>query len=906
MDLLVAKVRSFFRNLFFSRRVESDLDEEMRSSLEMLTEENIRAGMPAEEAERAARIELGGGLDQAKDRVREVRIGNWIYSLFSDCRFALRQFRKNPGFTAIAVLTLALGIGANSAVFNVVNRVLLHPLPYPDSDHLIALWLDAPGAGGLATVSSGLQLSPSMYITFSDHNQTFQSMGIWTSGRANVTGIAQPEEVDTKLISEGVLQTLDVPPLLGRWFSQVDQDPRGGKTVMLSYGYWMRRFGGDRSVIGRTFQVDAQAYEIVGVMPRGFRIVDQDFDLLIPMAVDRVHQKLAPFGYDGIARLKPGASLSQANADIARLIPVWMDSWSNGPGTNPHYYDLWRITPNFRSLKQQVIGNISSVLWVVMSTVGVVLLIACTNIANLLLVRAESRQMELSIRSALGAGRGRIARQLLLESLVVSLVGGVLAVVIAYTVLQLLVAVGPADLPRLSEISLDARSVEFTFLLSVFSGLFFGSIPVWKYGRASGARMIGGANRTATTSRARQSSRNILVVAQVAMALVLLVSALLMIRTFAALRQVEPGFSNPANVQTMRISIPDTLIPNPLLVTRTQNNIVDQIAAIPGVSAVGFASAVPMESFDPNWDEMGVEGKSYEGGEPPLRMFNYVSPGYFHAMRTRIVAGRDFTWADIYDLRPMVIVSENFARESWGSAAAAIGKRVRQFSSMPWQEVIGVVEDVRVHGVDKDAPAIIYWAAMLHDPYTATPTIDGPNSVTFAIHSERAGEQEFINELQRAVWSVNSDLPLASIRTMQEIYSRSMARTSFTLVMLAIAGSMGLALSIIGIYGVISYAVSQRTREIGIRLALGAQKRELRWMFVRSALALASFGIVLGLIAAAAVVQLMKALLFGVSPLDPWTFITVPLVLALAAALASHVPARRASRLDPMVALRYE
>lgn len=899
------KLRSFLRNILLARRVETDLDEEVQCHLEMLTEENIQAGMSPQEARRAARIEIGG-VDQLKGQVHQVQAGNWLHSVLGDCRYGLRQFRKSPGFTAIVVLTLAFGIGANGAIFTVVNRVLLHPLPYPESDRLVALRLEAPGAGGLASFSSGLQLSPSMYITFSDHNQSFESMGIWSSGRANVTGVAQPEQVRTEVISDGVLRTLEVPPLLGRWFSQADQDPRGGKTVMLSYGYWERRFGADPGVVGRIVQVDAQPREIVGVMPRGFRMVDQDFDLLIPMAVDRLHQKLAPFGYDGIARLKPRVSLSQADADIARLIPAWMDSWSNGPGTNPHYYEIWRITPNFLSLKQQVIGNISSVLWVVMSTVGIVLLIACTNIANLLLVRAESRQQELSIRAALGAGRGRIARQLLLESLVISLAGGLLAIGIAYGGLQLLAAAGPADLPRLSEISLDGRSLAFTLLLSLFSGLFFGSIPVWRYARAGASTMMDGAKRTATTSRGRQRSRNFLVVAQVAMALVLLVSAALMIRTFAALRKVEPGFSDPINVQTMRISIPDTLISNPVLVTRTQNGIADKIAAIPGVTAAAFANALPMEGADPNWDELAVEGKTYEGGEPPLRMFNYVSPGYFHAMGTRIIAGRDFTWADLYDLRPMVMVSENFARENWGSAAAAVGKRVRQFTNMPWQEVIGVVEDVRVHGVDQSAPAIIYWPAMLNDPYTAKPTIDGPNSVTFAIRSRRAGEQNFISELQRAVWSVNSDLPLASIRTMQGIYGQSLARTSFTLVMLAIAGSMGLALSIIGIYGVISYAVSQRTREIGIRVALGAQKHELRWMFIRSALAMAGFGIAVGLIAAAAVVQLMKALLFGVSPLDPWTFVTVPLVLTGSAVLASHLPARRASRLDPIVALRYE
>jgi predicted permease len=813
--------------------------------------------------------------------------------------------RKSPGFTAVAILTLALGIGANTAVFSVLNRVLLQPLPYPESKRLIALRLEAPGAGGLAG-GVGLQLSPSMYITFSDHNKTFQSMGIWTAGRANVTGVARPEEVSTATVSDGMLQTLNVAPLLGRWFSPDDYDPRGANTVALSYGYWRQRFGGDPGVIGSTVQVDAQPRQIVGVMPRDFRITDQDFDLLLPMALDRVHQKLSPFGYDGIARLKPGVSLEQADADIARLIPVWMDSWSNGPGTNPHYYDIWKIAPRFRALKEQVIGNVSRILWVVMATVGLVLLIACANIANLLLVRAESRQRELSIRVALGASRGRIARELLLQSAVLGVAGGVVAVGVAYIGLQALIAAGPAELPRLSEISLDANSLGFTLLISIFSGLFFGSLTAWKYARAETSTMMGGASRSATVSRTRQRSRDLLVVVQVATALVLLVSAALMIRTFAALREVQPGFSDPSHIQAIRISIPDSLIPDPLLVTRTQNNIADQIVAIPGVSAVGFAAAVPMEGFDPNWDQVGVEGKNYQGGEPPLEMYNYISPGYFLATGTRILAGRDFTWTDIYGLRPMVIVSDNFARESWGSAGAAIGKRVRQFSNLPWQEVIGVVEDVRVHGVDENAPAIIYWPAMLNDPYNAKPTIDGPNSVTFVIHSERAGRPEFVALLQQAVWSVNPDLPVAGVRTMQDVYRRSLARTSFTLVMLAIAGSLALLLSIIGIYGVISYAVSQRTREMGIRLALGARNSLLQWMFVRAALTLAGIGVAAGLVAASVLVQLMKALLFGVSPLDPWTFITVPLVLAAAAVLASYIPARRATRVDPTIALRYE
>jgi predicted permease len=895
----------WFAQLFSRRRRYEDISISIREHIEERAEELMADGISRKQAEQAARREFGN-VTLLEERSREVWQWPAFDSILADLKFALRRLGKSPGFAATVLLTLAIGIGANTTVFSVVNGVLLKPLPYPDSEQLVSLWLNAPGAGGLANFSNGLQLSASMYFTFSEQNRSFQSMGVWTPSNASVTGVAEPEQVRTEMISDGVLQTLDVPPAVGRWFAQADQDPHGGKTVMLSYGYWQRRFGEDRAAIGRVIQVDAQSREIVGVMPRGFRLVDRDFDLLVPLAFDRANQTLAGFGYYGIARLKPGVQLAQADADIARLIPVWMDSWSNGPGTNPHYYETWRISPGFRSLKQQVIGSIGGVLWVVMATVGLVMLIVCTNVANLLLVRAESRHQELSIRAALGASRMRIARELLIESVSLGILGGIIAVGLAIAALRLLEAIGPADLPRLSEISLDARTLGFTLALSVLSGFFFGSISALRYARAKTSAILGGTTRTASAGRARQRSRDVLVIAQVSMALVLLVSAVLMIRTFAALRNVEPGFADPQHVQTMHIWIPDLLISDPQMVTHVQNNIEDKLAAIPGVTSVGFAGAVPMENNDPNWDEIRVEGKSYEGGEPPLRLFNFVSPAYFSTMGTRLIAGRDFTWTDIYDLRPRVIVSENFARESWGSASAAVGKRLRQFTNMPWQEVIGVVEDVRVHGVDEQAPAIIYWPAMLNDPYTSKPTIDAPRFVTFAIRSDRAGTESFLKQVQQAVWSVNSSLPLASVNTMQEIYRQSLARTSFTLVMLATAGAMALALSLIGIYGVISYAVSQRTREIGIRLALGAQKGVLRWMFVRSALGLTGVGVVIGLGAAAALVRLMKTLLFGISPLDPLTFLAVPIILATAAALASYLPARRAAGIDPVEALRAE
>ena len=887
------------------RRRYTDISVSIHEHIQERADELEEQGMSRAQAEQAARREFGN-VALLEERSREMWQWTTLESLLRDIRFCLRRLGKSPGFTVTVLLTLALGIGANTAVFSVLNRVLLQPLPYPDSDRLVALWLNAPG-GGLANFSSGLKLSPSMYLTFARHNQTFESIGIWTTRNANVTGVAEPEEVNTARISDGVLQTLGVRPALGRWFSAADQDPHGAGTVLLSYGYWQRRFGSDRSVIGRSIQVDSQTREIVGVMPRGFRMVDQECDLLLPMAFDPNNQKLAPFQFDGIGRLKPGISLQQADADIARLIPVWMDSWSNGPHTNPHYYQTWHITPSFRTLKQQVIGNIGSVLWLVMATVGVVMLIACTNIANLLLVRAEARHQELSIRAALGAGRARIARELLLESLLLGLLGGVLGIGVAVAGLRLLLALSPANLPRLAEISLDARSLGFALLLSVVAGLLFGCVPALRYAGSKNALSMAGSSRTASTGRSRQRSRNGLVVAQVGMALVLLVSAILMIRTFAALRSVSPGFKDPAHVETMSIWIPNLLTSDAQMVTRLQSSIADKLAAIPGVTSVGFAGAVPMDGSDPNWDLVIIEGKrDYEGGEPPIRLFNYVAPGYFQTMGTRFVAGRDYTWGEIYALKPEAIVSENFARENWGSAAAAIGKRVRQFSHNPWQEVIGVVEDVRVHGVDEKAPAIVYWPISQNDPYSPTPVVASRRFVTFAIRSERAGTERFVQQIQEAVWSVNSGLPLASMQTMQTIYSRSLARTSFTLVMLAVAGSMALALSLVGIYGLISYTVAQRTREIGIRLALGAQKGLLRWTFVRSALRLTGAGIALGLAAAVALAQLMRTLLFGVSPLDPLTFAIVPVILACAAVLASYIPACRAAGVNPVDALKNE
>jgi predicted permease len=882
-----------------------ELSDEIRAHLEEKIEELLRSGMSRKEAEAAARREFGN-----VTLVEEDARGVWrwlsIENLFADVRYSLRMLRRNPIFTAVGLLTIAIGIGANAAVFSVVNSVLLKPLNYPKAEELVSLHQTAPGAAGLADFENGLLLSPSMYFTYAEQNRTFQSLGVWDTSTASVTGLAEPEQVRTVEVSDGVLQTLGVPPAVGRWLTPADQIPRGRETVMLGYGYWQRRFGGDRAVLGRNLMVDSRPREIVGVMPQGFRSVDADFEVIVPLGFERGKLILAGFGYHGIARLKPGVGIAEANRDVTRMLPMWMDSWSNGPGSSPHIYETWRITPLIRPLKQEVIGNVGELLWVVMGTIGLVMLIACANVTNLLLVRVESRQQELAVRAALGAGWGQIVRGLLVESVMLGLMGGALGVGLAYAGVRFLVAIGPANLPRLGEISVDGRTLGFTLLLSVFAGLLFGLMPALKYAGPRTSLALQSAGRTTSVSRERHRARNLLVVGQVAMALVLLVSAGLMIRTFEALRTVDPGFTDARQLQVLRISIPDLLIREAQRVTRTQNEILDKLAAIPGVKSAGFVSEMPMEGFDSGWDTIFVEGKTYSEAElPALRLYKHVSPGFFGAAGTRIIAGRDLTWAEVYGPRSVVMVSENLAREMWGTPSGALGKRLREDPGLPWREVIGVIQDVREKGVEEKAPEIVYWPPMVENFYGPGPA-QAIRTVSFVIASERAGTESFLNDVRQAVWSVNANLPLASVRTMEEVYGKSVARTSFTLVMLGIAGAMAMALGIIGIYGVMSFTVSQRKREIGIRLALGAQRVDLVQMVLSEGATLALVGVAMGIAAALGLTRLMGSLLFGVTAHDPLTFGLVAALLMLVALLACYVPAQRAMNVDPMVALRYE
>jgi len=817
----------------------------------------------------------------------------FIESLSTALRYWFRTLRREPMFTAAATLTLGLGIGATTAIFSVVNGVLIKPLPYPAADELISISHFAPGMG----FAQPIGMSPSMLFTYREEGRVFQSIGGWSPDAATVTGLSEPERISTLLITFGTLQVLNVPPLMGRWLSQEDDTEGAPEVVLLSYGYWQRRFGGDPSVVGRGITVDSRPRQVIGVMPPSyFRLMGQDPDLFIPLQLDRNRLHLGDLGFLGIARLKPGVSLAQANSDVTRMLPIWVRSW---PGPNASFgrevFEKARFSPALRPLKDDVVGDIGRVLWLVMGAVGLILLIACANVANLLLVKAESRQHERGIRLALGASRSQILQESLAESFLLGAAGGLLGFGFAYGGLRLLRFMNPGNLPRLQEISIDASVMLFALAASLFSCLLFGLIPAFKYAGSQLAPALRMAGRSAGTSRERYRAQNVLLEGQVALALVLLVTSGLMLRTFQEIRKVRPGFTSPEQVQVFGLAIPSSQVEQPERVVRMWNDILERLAAIPGVSAAGLANSLPMEDTKNQNPIIAENTRSEAGLNPPVRTFKFVSPGFLSATGTRLIAGRGLAWADIYGRRSVVLVSENLARELWGSSTAAIGKRIHEMSNrIQWREVVGVVENVRDDGIQKPPPPTVYWPLSVQ------------RNVAFAVRSPGAGTEAFLKQVRQAVAAINPTSPVVRARTLQEIYGSSMAQTSFALVMLAIAGGMALVLGVIGVYGVISYSVEQRRHEVGIRIALGAPAAAVKRMFLRRGVSLACVGIALGLATAAAFSRLMSSLLFGVTRFDPATYGITATVLLVAAMAATYIPARRAASVDPMDTLRGE
>ncbi|HEY1306359.1 MAG TPA: ABC transporter permease [Vicinamibacterales bacterium] len=892
----------------------STADREIADEVEHYFDEAAAAlqsrGLSPEEARRAVRSQFGPARS-VQDRVRAYGWENVVDTVGADLRYGARQLYRRPAFTLAAVLTLALSIGATTAIFSVVYSVLIKPLPYPNADALVSIRHAAPGVN-----TDDVTSDPTMYLAYRDENRTFANIGLWDARSATLTDRGTATRLRALRVTDGTLQALGVHPMRGRWFTQQEQygpAAAGQQSVILSYAFWQRRFGGDEAVLGSELTMEAPSnstsypwvgrWQVVGIMPRTFRFLDwsPQPDVIIPLRLDPAREKISNFSFSMLARLKAGVTPADAEMDIERMLPIWLHAWPTVPGSSLTRTALahWRITPGVRPLKDDLVGSVASALWVILGAIGAVLLIACANIANLMLVRADGRRQEFAVRAALGGVPARIARQLLVESVCLGAAGTVLGVLLAYVGVPVLVANGPSNLPRLQEIAVYPTVLAFTVAISLASTLVFGSITAVKHARYIDAPMTGAA-RGSSPSREQSATRSALVVVQVALALVLVVSAALMIRTFQALHHVDPGFSDPATIQTAQTWIPFTLGLNAERATRLQHEILNGIAALPGVESVGFAIDVPMGEFRGNGGVV-VEGETIAAGDGPRGVrLNYVSPGYFEAMRTRIVTGRDMTWNDIETGGRVVLISEDFAREIAGAPAAALGKRIRAaVEGAGWHEVIGVVQTVHQDGLYRDPPTMVYWPVLIANRF-------GQSAVTFAIRSERAGSATLVEEVRRTIWSVNGNIPVGQERTMQDFYSGTLARTSFTLVMLALAGGMALMLGVIGVYGVIAYTVARRTREIGIRSALGAQHRQLGRMFLLHGLALSGAGAAAGLVAALALRRVMSSLLFGIGPMDPAAYAAAIGLTLAAATLASYIPARRAATIDPMLTMKAE
>ncbi len=823
-----------------------------------------------------------------------------MQSFLQQLKQVLRRLRLSPLFTTITLITLAAGIGANTLVFSVVEGVLLKPLPYPDPTRLVGVWHTAPGIQ-----IKDLNMAPSHYFIYREQGQTFQDVAMYQGDSFSITGVNDPEQVDGLDVTETLLPMLGVAPVAGRLFSADDVQPNAPKTAMLSYGYWMSKFGGDRSLVGRTILTDGDSRLVVGILPRSFHFLDyRDPAVFIPFQFDRSKMKLGNYSYNGLARLKPGVTLDQANADVARMLPIVMNSFPAPEGFSIKLFENAHIGPQIRPLKQDVVGDIGNVLWVVMGSIGLVMLIVCANVANLLLVRVESRRQELALRAALGAGRGRIAGELFLESAILGFLGSAVGLVLAVIGLRLLISVAPENLPRIHEIGIDGPVLLFTLVVALIASGLFACIPIFKYAGVRLSTGIREGGRALSSSREQLRARNVLVVVQVALALVLLICSGLMIRTFHAMTKVNPGFANAEQLQTFHIAIPDTQIKSDEAALRMEQEIQNRLAAIPGTTSVAIDTAIPMGGNSSN-DPVLVEGRSYAEGEfPALRRFKFVVPGAFSTLGIPMIAGRDYTWDDIYQYHPVTIVSENTARELFQDPQNAIGKRIRVGTNDTYREIIGVVGNVYDDGVSQKAPTSVYWPVIMKKFEGQDTTMR--RYISYVVRNPHAGSENLMKDIRAAVWSVNPNLPLSEVHTLQYFYDRSLARTSFTLIMIGIAGSMAVLLGVVGLYGVIAYSVSQRKREIGIRMALGAQTKVLTGMFVRHGLILTGIGVACGLVAALILMRFMASILFGVSPMDPMTYITVSVGLAATALLASYVPSRRAATVDPVDALRAE
>lgn len=874
---------------------EAGIVEELAQHLDDVYDLSLKAGATETEAKQVTLRELADAdvmqreMRRSQKPTTEPPVAgggrtNLLLDFLNDLRYAVRLQRKNPSFTIVAVIALALGIGANTAIFSVVNTLLLKPLPYKEPERLVLAWEENAKQGYPQDTPTAAN-----FIDWRNQNQVFERMAAFTPTSFNLTGSGDPERLIGRRVSANLFPLLGVEPELGRVFTAEEDQPNSERVVLLSYGLWQRRFGGDAGIVGKTLTLNGKGYRVVGVMPSRFQFPTAFDNLWVPIAFSprEAANRDAHF-LQVLARLKPGVTLAQAQADMTTIATRLQQQY---PETNTGLGAV--ITP----LREHLVGDIKPALLILLGAVGMVLLIACANVANLLLARAAVRQKEIAVRVALGARRGRLVRQFLTESVLLSMFGGIVGLAIAYVGLAILKSFIPDNISQGRTISIDYKVLGFTLLVSLATGLIFGLAPAIQSVRFNQNETLKEGGRDAATGGSGKRLRGLLVVAEVAISLVLLIGAGLLINSFLRVRNVDPGFRTE-NLLTMRIVLPipkyETLESKSVFYT----DLVNRVQSLPGIRSAAVITNLPLYDQG-NSIGIGIEGKpAPPPGQEPIVITRIISPGYFDTMSIPLSKGRNLTDQDTNKTPNVIVISETMARRFW-PGEEAVGKRVSLGpieKPEDWFNVIGVVKDVRQYGLTAELQPQMYLT------YRQTDFFEPQDLVV----KTDVDPKSLAGAVRKAVWEIDKDQPVSNIRTMEEILGSSIARERFSMLLLAIFASVALLLAAVGIYGVMSYSVAQRTHEIGIRMALGAQTSTVLKLAVGYGFKLVVIGIAIGLIAALALTRVMSTLLFGVTATDPTTFTLISLLLVAVAAIASYIPARRATRVNPIIALRYE
>ena len=818
-----------------------------------------------------------------------------MQSLLADFREAVRGLRKQPRFLIVAALTLALGIGAVTAIFSVVNGVLLTPLPYPQASRLVNVWSTAPGVD-----LNQFPLSPDLFLFYRRHNQVFEDMALSQDQRVNLTETGSPEVVDARVATHSYFATLGAGLSRGRAFSAAEDAPEGARVAVVSDRLWTRRHARDEGLIGRAVRIDGEPTQIVGIAPAWLDEAGSP-DVWLPARFNQATPPTGNFGWRAIARLKPGVTPDRAAADLAPLVQRAMTEYIQSPNYRAFLTD-GRYRPLVHAMKEDIVGSVREPLWILLGTVGMVLLVACGNVANLCLVRAEARQREIAVRVALGSSRAALVRKLLAEAVVLSAAGAVLGVLFSAAALPLLLQLAPETIPRLDRVRVDGLVLLFAAAAAAVAALLFGLVPALRYSRTDIMAALRHGGRSATDHPGRHRGRHLLVIAQTAMALVLLVGSGLLARSFARLMSTEQGFSTK-DVLTFRVALPPTAYRDSAAVLQFTQQLVDRLAELPRVEAAGATTDLPVAQ-GPSGTAFEFEGHPVAAGKlPPLVQYSVVTPGYFKALQIRLVRGQELDGDDLREGVSRVLINEKAAAQYW-PGQDPVGKRLRGAGggdggteNRPWYTVKGVVADVRQANLREPPRPLIY--------FPINPSGDrAPRALSYAVRGPGAPSQA--DAVRRTVWSLSPDLPVAAVRTMDDIVERSVTQFSFTMLTLAIAAAVALVLGAIGLYGVLSYAVTLRTREIGVRLALGAPPAVVQRGILAQAAAITGIGLVIGAIGAAGLTRLLSGLLYETRPLDLPTFATMSILLFVVGLVAAYLPARKAASVSPLEAMRTE